>query len=76
MKGPQGQQRPGDVVGNAVAVARIATGEEQEARKEAANIGRLGGLARARNLSPERRSEIARQANAARQQKRAETLKT
>ena len=29
-RGPQGQQRPRDVVGAAVAVARIATGEQDE----------------------------------------------
>jgi hypothetical protein len=29
-KGPQGQKRPADVIGNAVKVMRIATGEEEE----------------------------------------------
>jgi hypothetical protein len=29
-KGPKGQKRPADVIGNAVKVMRIATGEEQE----------------------------------------------
>ena len=29
-RGPQGQKRPADVIGNAVHIARIATGEEQE----------------------------------------------
>jgi hypothetical protein len=29
-KGPKGQKRPADVIGNAIKVARIATGEEQE----------------------------------------------
>ena len=29
-KGPQGQKRPADVIGNAVHIARIATGEEQD----------------------------------------------
>jgi hypothetical protein len=29
-KGPQGQKRPADVIGNAVKVIRIATGEEEE----------------------------------------------
>jgi hypothetical protein len=28
-KGPKGQHRPADVIGNAVKVMRIATGEEQ-----------------------------------------------
>ena len=30
-KGPQGQKRPADVIGCAVAVAKIATGEAKEA---------------------------------------------
>ena len=29
-KGPKGQKRPADVIGNAIKVARIATGEETE----------------------------------------------
>ena len=29
-KGPQGQKRPTDIIGNAIKVARIATGEEVE----------------------------------------------
>jgi hypothetical protein len=29
-RGPQGQKRPADVIGNAVRVMRIATGEEEE----------------------------------------------
>jgi hypothetical protein len=29
-KGPQGQKRPADVIGNAVHVMRIATGENEE----------------------------------------------
>ena len=29
-KGPQGQKRPADVIGNAVRVMRIATGEEED----------------------------------------------
>jgi hypothetical protein len=30
--GPKGQKRPADVIGNAVKVMRIATGEEAEAK--------------------------------------------
>jgi hypothetical protein len=30
-KGPQGQKRPGDVIGAAIMVAKIATGEITEA---------------------------------------------
>ena len=31
-RGPQGQKRPADVIGCAVAVARIATGEDEDTR--------------------------------------------
>ena len=31
-KGPQGQKRPADVIGNAVLVAKIATGEEEDTK--------------------------------------------
>ncbi len=71
-KGPQGQKRPRDVVSNAVKVMRIATGEEEEEydddgkNKAAKALGAMGGKARARNLTPEQRSEIARKAAATR----------
>lgn len=67
-KGPKGQKRPADVIGNAVKVARIAIGEEDEAdscddnNKAAQSLGRLGGKARAEKLSKEKRSEIAKRA--------------
>ena len=66
--GPQGQKRPADVVGNAVKVMRIATGEEEEEFEDdgkdpaAKALGAKGGKARAEKLTPERRSEIARKA--------------
>lgn len=62
-KGPQGQKRPADVVGCAVTVAKIATGELEETLAEKSGrvrSGRAGGRARARALSPEDRSRIAR----------------
>ena len=31
-RGPKGEKRPADVIGNAVKVMRIATGEEEETR--------------------------------------------
>jgi hypothetical protein len=68
-KGPQGQKRPADVIGNAVKVMRIATGEEEEAlpeRSAAAELGSKGGKARAATLSKKRRSEIAKKAAAKR----------
>ena len=67
-KGPKGQKRPADVVGNAVKVMRIATGEEEEEYEDdgkdpaAKALGAKGGKARAEKLSPERRSEIAKRA--------------
>lgn len=66
--GPKGQKRPADVIGNAVKVMRIATGEESEnldddGKNPAAKaLGAKGGKKRAANLSPERRAEIARKA--------------
>ena len=71
-KGPQGQKRPADVVGNAVKVMRIATGEEEDEIEDdgkdpaAKALGSKGGKARAEKLSAERRSEIARAAAAKR----------
>jgi len=66
--GPKGQKRPADVIGNAVKVMRIATGEEsddvQDDGKNAAakELGAKGGKKRAENMTPERRAEIARKA--------------
>ena len=64
-KGPQGQRRPADVVGCAVHVARIATGEISEsgyAQPNKRKSGLAGAKARAATINPERRSEIARAA--------------
>lgn len=65
-KGPQGQKRPADVIGAAIKVAKIATGEEvdetEKERPAAAEAGSEGGKKRAAKLSPERRKEIARRA--------------
>ena len=74
-KGPDGQKRPVDVIGNAVKVMRIATGEEEEEFEDngkdpaAKVLGRRGGITRASKLSPEQRSAIARKAAATRWQK-------
>lgn len=68
-KGPQGQKRPADVVGTAVHVAKIATGEIEETTYKApgrAKAGRAGGRARAASLSSERRGEIALAASSSR----------
>jgi hypothetical protein len=67
-KGPKGQKRPADVIGNAVKVMRIATGEESEELTEdgrdkaAVSLGRRGGEARAKVLSASDRSKIAKKA--------------
>lgn len=66
--GPKGQKRPGDVIGAAITVAKIATGEVEDDTKSddkdpaAKALGAKGGKARADKLSPERRAEIAREA--------------
>ena len=67
--GPKGQKRPADVIGNAVKIARIATGEEEDDApvddgkdKAAQALGRKGGKARAESMTPERRAEIAKKA--------------
>jgi hypothetical protein len=66
-RGPKGEKRPADVIGNAVHVMRIATEETEDALpepgKEYARKGGLrGGKARAAALTPERRRVIAREA--------------
>jgi hypothetical protein len=67
-RGPKGEKRPGDVIGAAIRVARIATGEEPDqiegdGKDPAAKaLGKKGGEARAKAMSPERRAEIARKA--------------
>ncbi len=74
-KGPKGQKRPADVIGNAVKVMRVATGEEDEefvddGKDPAAKaLGVKGGKARATKLTPEQRSNIARLAAIARWKK-------
>jgi hypothetical protein len=64
-RGPKGEKRPADVIGAAVMVARIATGEIDDTRSpKAARVatGRKGGAVRAAKLSPAKRKEIARKA--------------
>jgi hypothetical protein len=72
-KGPRGQKRPADVIGNAILVAKLATGEAAEdfpaddgKDKAAQSLGQRGGKARAAALSKKRRVEIARKAAAKR----------
>ena len=68
-KGPKGEKRPADVIGAAVKVMRVATGEIEEdiddkptKNAAAAELGRKGGRARAKTLTAKERSEIARMA--------------
>jgi hypothetical protein len=72
-RGPEGEKRPADVIGNAVHVMRIASGEIEEGgnteTKAAAALGKRGGKARAASLTPKQRSEIARIAAEARWKK-------
>ena len=77
--GPKGEKRPADVIGNAIRIARIATGEEPEDTapdvgkdKAAQELGRKGGAARAAKLTPEQRAEAARKAAAKRWAKASE----
>ena len=63
-RGPKGEVRPASVIGCAVHVAQIATGEIPEETKPTvparAAGGRIGGRKRAERLSAKRRSEIAK----------------
>jgi hypothetical protein len=70
-KGPQGQKRPAEVIGNAVRVMRIATGdiaedEPETAKEYARNGGLKGGRARAAKLTKAQKTDIARKAAEAR----------
>jgi len=71
-RGPRGERRPADVIGAAVKTMRILTGEETEELADtpppspAAQLGKLGGAARAKALTAEQRKEIARKGAAKR----------
>ena len=75
LEGPQGQKRPGDVIGAAIKVAKIATREITEdvgdggKDKAAVSLGKRGGKARAKTLSARKRKEIAKIAARARWKK-------
>ncbi len=68
--GPKSERRPADVIGNAVKVMRIATGGESEhygpgddgKDPAAKSLGKKGGAARAKAMSPERRAAVAKEA--------------
>jgi hypothetical protein len=73
-KGPRGEKRPADVIGTAVKVMRIATGEVSETLKPknaaAVELGKRGGAkggrTRAARLSKKERSDAAKKAAKAR----------
>jgi hypothetical protein len=72
-KGPQGQKRPADVIGAAIMVAKIATGEITDSPSVAPNRakgGKIGGAVRAKTLAADARKSIAKKASAARWQKK------
>ena len=54
-RGPKGEKRPADAIGNAVMIGRIATGEIEDLTTDdgknaaAVALGRMGGNARAAN---------------------------
>lgn len=71
-RGPKGEKRPADVNARAVMIARIATGEIDDSPLDdgkdpaAKALGKKGGAARAKSMTPERRAEIAKKAAAKR----------
>ncbi|MYE82212.1 MAG: RNA-binding protein [Gammaproteobacteria bacterium] len=66
--GPNGEKRPADAIANAMLVGKLATGDvtEQYVSEGKRKGGMKGGTARAKSLTAERRSEIAREAAKAR----------
>jgi hypothetical protein len=68
-RGPKGEKRLADVIGAAIMVGRIATGEIRETLPKddgknpaAVALGRKGGKVRAEGMSKKRRAKIAREA--------------
>jgi hypothetical protein len=70
-RGPKGEKRPADVNARAIMIAKIATGEIEDAgltpESEGKNLaavalGRMGGKARAAGMSARKRKEIAKRA--------------
>ena len=68
MSRSKGEKCPADVIGNAVKIAQIATGEieddiqDDSKDKTAQALGKKGGIARASKLSKKKPSEIAKKA--------------
>jgi len=67
--GPRGEKRPADAIGAAIMVARIATGEITETpvqKSGRVRSGKAGARARAKKLTGQERSAIAKKAAATR----------
>lgn len=67
-KGPRGERRPADVIGAAIAVGRIATGDQTEELKLKSGrtrSGAAGGRARATAFLRKEQKQIATKAAAA-----------
>ncbi len=64
-RGPKGEERPADVIGNAVHVMRIAMREIEKSPPNSGRTrgGRAGAKARAKALSPSQRKAIAKKAS-------------
>lgn len=71
-RGPKGEKRPADVIGAAIMVARIATGEQEEIlpKTRRSEGGKVGGPARAKSLTTQKRREIGLKAAKARWNKK------
>lgn len=72
-KGPKGEKRATDVVGCAIAVAKVATGEIDESKKKKSGrvrSGIAGAKSRSKALTPSKRSKIAKLAAEARWKKK------
>jgi hypothetical protein len=71
-RGPKGEKRPADAIGNAVMIAKITTGEIEDITTEdgknaaAVALGRMGGKAWAEGLTARLRPDIAKKAAKAR----------
>lgn len=66
---PQGQKRPADVIGNAVHIAQIATGEQEETtlkQPTKRKSGLAGPKARLESTTADERKAIAQKAATAR----------
>ncbi len=62
-KGPMGERRPADAIGNAAIIAQIATGETQDKKKSCSvKLGQAGAKARAEKLTEAGRSKGAKKA--------------